>query len=64
MVIKDLPCSQRPSRGLPRRQEILLASAAIFYYRDVFARAPQNLKSQLLVFHDGSLFIEYRFTYL
>ena len=34
-----------------------------FSYRDIFARMPQNLKSQLLVFHDGSVFVEYRFTY-
>ncbi len=34
-----------------------------FSYRDVFARTPQNLKSQLLVFHDGPVFVEYRFTY-
>jgi hypothetical protein len=36
---------------------------AYFAYRDIFARVPQNLKSQLLVFRDGSVFIEYRFTY-
>jgi hypothetical protein len=36
---------------------------AYFAYRDVFAHAPQNLKSQLLVFHDGTVFVEYRFTY-
>jgi hypothetical protein len=36
---------------------------AYFSYRDVFARAPQNLKSQLLVFRDGPVFIEYRFSY-
>jgi hypothetical protein len=34
-----------------------------FSHRDVFARTPQNLKSQLLVFHDGPVFVEYRFTY-
>jgi hypothetical protein len=34
-----------------------------FSYRDVFARTPQNVKSQLLVFRDGPAFIEYRFTY-
>jgi len=36
---------------------------AYFSYRDVFARTPQNLKSQLLVFRDGPVFIEYRFSY-
>jgi hypothetical protein len=36
---------------------------AEFSYRDIFARTPQNLKSQLLVFRDGPAFIEYRFTY-
>lgn len=36
---------------------------AYFSYRDIFARTPQNLKSQLLVFRAGSVFIEYRFTY-
>jgi len=34
-----------------------------FAYRDIFAHTPQNLKSQLLVFHDGAVFVEYRFTY-
>jgi hypothetical protein len=34
-----------------------------FGYRDVFARTQQDLKSQLLVFHDGPFFVEYRFTY-
>jgi len=36
---------------------------AYFSYRDIFARTPQNVKSQLLVFHDGPVFVEYRFTY-
>jgi hypothetical protein len=36
---------------------------AYFGYRDIFARTPQDLKSQLLVFHDGPFFVEYRFTY-
>ena len=36
---------------------------AYFAFRDIFARIPQNLKSQLLVFHDGPVFVEYRFTY-
>ena len=36
---------------------------AYFSYRDIFARTPQNVKSQLLVFRAGSVFIEYRFTY-
>jgi hypothetical protein len=36
---------------------------AYFAYRDIFAHMPQNLKSQLLVFHDGTVFVEYRFTY-
>jgi hypothetical protein len=36
---------------------------AYFGYRDIFARTPQDLKSQLLVCHDGSFFVEYRFTY-
>ncbi len=36
---------------------------ASFSYRDVFARTPQNLRSQLLVFRQGPNFIEYRFTY-
>jgi hypothetical protein len=36
---------------------------AFFSYRDIFARTPQNVKSQLLVFRDGSVFVEYRFTY-
>jgi hypothetical protein len=36
---------------------------AYFSYRDIFARTQQNVKSQLLVFHDGPVFIEYRFTY-
>jgi len=36
---------------------------AYFGYRDIFARTPQDLKSQLLVFHDGPSFVEYRFTY-
>ena len=36
---------------------------AYFAYRDVFAHTPQNLKSQLLVFRDGTVFVEYRFTY-
>jgi hypothetical protein len=36
---------------------------AYFGYRDVFARTPQDLKSQLLVFHDGPFFVEYRSTY-
>ena len=36
---------------------------AYFSYRDVFAHAPQNLRSQLLVFRDGPVFIEYRFSY-
>jgi hypothetical protein len=40
-----------------------LGRRAYFSYRDVFARTPQNLKSQLLVFHDSPFFVEYRFTY-
>jgi hypothetical protein len=50
---------------------------AYFAFRDIFApdspdatpvmeaeaHTPQNLKSQLLVFHDGTVFVEYRFTY-
>jgi hypothetical protein len=36
---------------------------ANFAYRDIFAHTPQNLKSQLLAFHDGTVFVEYRFTY-
>jgi hypothetical protein len=36
---------------------------AFFSYRDIFARTPQNVKSQLLVFRDGPVFVEYRFTY-
>ena len=36
---------------------------AYFSYRDIFARSSQNVKSQLLVFRDGPVFIEYRFTY-
>ncbi len=36
---------------------------AYFAYRDIFARTPQNVKSELLVFRDGPVFIEYRFTY-
>jgi hypothetical protein len=40
-----------------------LGKRAYFGYRDIFARTPQDLKSQLLVFHDGPFFVEYRFTY-
>jgi hypothetical protein len=36
---------------------------AYFSYRDIFARTPQKVKSQLLVFRADSVFIEYRFTY-
>jgi len=36
---------------------------AFFGYRDIFARTVQDLKSQLLVFHHGPFFVEYRFTY-
>ena len=36
---------------------------AYFAYNDIFGHTSQNLKSQLLVFHDGTAFVEYRFTY-
>jgi hypothetical protein len=35
-----------------------------FSYRDVSSGNSQDLKSRLLVFRDGPLFVEYRFTYL
>ena len=36
---------------------------AIVSFRDTFANTLQDLKSQLLVFQDGPVFVEYRFTY-
>jgi hypothetical protein len=36
---------------------------AYFTYHDILALLPQEVKSQLLVFHDGPVFIEYRFSY-
>lgn len=36
---------------------------AYFSFRDDSAPTPRYLKSQLLVFRDGSIFVEYRFTY-
>ncbi|MDQ2948808.1 MAG: hypothetical protein M3Y27_23180 [Acidobacteriota bacterium] len=36
---------------------------AYFSFRDPLAPTPRYLKSQLLVFRDGPIFIEYRFTY-
>ncbi len=35
----------------------------LFSYQDIFARTPQDVKSQLFVFRQGSDFIDYRFTY-
>jgi hypothetical protein len=54
--------SERPMT-ISQGDRKLTGQRAYFSFRDLFARTPQDLKSQLLVFRDGALFIEYRFTY-
>ena len=53
---------RRSRQRISRRQEVF-GEAGVFLLRDVFARTPQNVKSQLLVFRDGPVFIGPRFTY-